>query len=164
MHFKGNIVFDTTKSDGQYKKTASNKKLKALYPGFEFTPIEEVTNWFMSKTLHLLSTHFSASFLELFFLIALFAFTSFAFVIIFRVWKGRVSGSRRTTKQLASNAEIGSSLNLELCVFATSTSTTWDRYHNCFDFFIHMLAILVRVFLRFYFEVLTVWIAFIGYS
>lgn len=44
MHFEGKIVFDTTKSDGQYKKTASNKKLKALYPGFEFTPIEEVKN------------------------------------------------------------------------------------------------------------------------
>lgn len=44
MNFKGKIVFDTTKSDGQYKKTASNKKLKALYPGFEFTPIEEVIN------------------------------------------------------------------------------------------------------------------------
>ena len=41
MHFEGNIVFDTTKSDGQYKKTASNRKLRALYPDFEFTPISE---------------------------------------------------------------------------------------------------------------------------
>ena len=41
MNFKGNIVFDTTKSDGQYKKTASNKKLRELYPDFKFTPISE---------------------------------------------------------------------------------------------------------------------------
>ena len=41
MDFKGNIVFDTTKSDGQYKKTACNKKLKDLYPEFQFTPIQE---------------------------------------------------------------------------------------------------------------------------
>lgn len=41
MDFKGQIVFDTTKSDGQYKKTASNKKLRELYPEFQFTPIQE---------------------------------------------------------------------------------------------------------------------------
>jgi len=41
MNFKGNVVFDTTKSDGQYKKTASNKKLRELYPEFQFTPIGE---------------------------------------------------------------------------------------------------------------------------
>ena len=41
MDFQGNIIFDTTKSDGQYKKTANNKKLRELYPEFKFTPIEE---------------------------------------------------------------------------------------------------------------------------
>mmetsp|Transcript_26172 Transcript_26172/g.43604 ORF Transcript_26172/g.43604 Transcript_26172/m.43604 type:complete len:321 (+) Transcript_26172:72-1034(+) len=41
MEFKGNIVFDTSKSDGQFKKTASNQKLKSLYPEFKFTPIQE---------------------------------------------------------------------------------------------------------------------------
>lgn len=35
--------FDTTKADGQFKKTASNKKLMSLYPSFKFTPIEEGT-------------------------------------------------------------------------------------------------------------------------
>jgi GDP-L-fucose synthase len=35
------IKFDTTKADGQYKKTASNKKLLSLYPDFKFTPIRE---------------------------------------------------------------------------------------------------------------------------
>ncbi len=43
MDFKGNIVFDTTKSDGQHKKTACNDKLMGLYPDFKFTPISEVT-------------------------------------------------------------------------------------------------------------------------
>lgn len=50
MDFKGNIVFDTTKSDGQFKKTASNKKLMSLYPDFKFTPIaeglQETCKWF----------------------------------------------------------------------------------------------------------------------
>jgi len=32
---------DETKSDGQYKKTASNAKLAKLHPDFKFTPIEE---------------------------------------------------------------------------------------------------------------------------
>jgi GDP-L-fucose synthase len=50
MNFEGNIVFDTEKSDGQFKKTASNKKLRSLYPDFQFTPIEqglkESCEWF----------------------------------------------------------------------------------------------------------------------
>jgi len=52
MHFSGKIVLDTTKSDGQYKKTASNEKLMTLNPGFEFTPfrqaIEESVEWFVT--------------------------------------------------------------------------------------------------------------------
>lgn len=35
------VEFDTTKSDGQFKKTANNDKLMSLLPNFEFTPIEE---------------------------------------------------------------------------------------------------------------------------
>jgi len=35
------VVFDTTKSDGQYKKTASNEKLRKLLPDYKFTPFEE---------------------------------------------------------------------------------------------------------------------------
>jgi len=50
MNFQGKVVFDTSKSDGQYKKTASNKKLMSLYPEFQFTPIEqgiqEACEWF----------------------------------------------------------------------------------------------------------------------
>ena len=37
--------FDTTKSDGQYKKTASNKKLRSMLPReFEFTDMKEGTS------------------------------------------------------------------------------------------------------------------------
>eukprot|EP01040_Poterioochromonas_malhamensis_P005832 gene5832-6272_t len=53
MEFKGNVVFDTTKSDGQYKKTASNHKLRELYPEFQFTSIQqglqETCQWFMNN-------------------------------------------------------------------------------------------------------------------
>lgn len=42
MKFEGKVVFDTTKSDGQFKKTADNSKLMGLHPEFRFTPIEEV--------------------------------------------------------------------------------------------------------------------------
>ncbi|KAL4111175.1 hypothetical protein PRIC1_002856 [Phytophthora ramorum] len=50
MDFKGDIVFDTSKADGQFKKTASNAKMRRLLPDFKFTPItdglREVTAWF----------------------------------------------------------------------------------------------------------------------
>ncbi|XP_017836690.1 probable GDP-L-fucose synthase [Drosophila busckii] len=35
--FKGQLICDTSKADGQHKKTASNAKLRALLPDFEFT-------------------------------------------------------------------------------------------------------------------------------
>lgn len=41
MDFTGEIVFDTTQSDGQFKKTASNAKLRSYLPDYKFTPIEE---------------------------------------------------------------------------------------------------------------------------
>lgn len=50
FEFKGKIVFDTTKGDGQYKKTASNAKLRKYLPDFEFTPfskaIKESVDWY----------------------------------------------------------------------------------------------------------------------
>jgi len=53
MGFKGKLVFDTSKADGQYKKTASNKKLMSLYPSFKFTPfkqaIQSTVEWFVSN-------------------------------------------------------------------------------------------------------------------
>ncbi|XP_061705119.1 GDP-L-fucose synthase [Cydia pomonella] len=48
--FQGTLVYDTSSADGQYKKTASNKKLRALYKDFTFTPFEqavrETVQWF----------------------------------------------------------------------------------------------------------------------
>ncbi|CAH1250097.1 GDP-L-fucose synthase-like [Branchiostoma lanceolatum] len=50
MDFKGEVIFDTTKSDGQFKKTASNAKLRKYQPDFKFTPIKqalkETCDWF----------------------------------------------------------------------------------------------------------------------
>lgn len=39
--FKGKVIFDTNRSDGQFKKTASNDKLLKLLPDFKFTPFKE---------------------------------------------------------------------------------------------------------------------------
>ena len=39
--YEGKLVFDTSKADGQFKKTADAGKLRALYPEFEFTPFPE---------------------------------------------------------------------------------------------------------------------------
>lgn len=44
------VAFDLNHSDGQYRKTASNRKFRTLYPGFKFTPTEvgirQVIDWF----------------------------------------------------------------------------------------------------------------------
>lgn len=44
------IEYDSSKVDGQFKKTANNSKLMTLMPNFEFTPIEEgiakTVQWF----------------------------------------------------------------------------------------------------------------------
>lgn len=52
--FGGRLVFDTSKADGQYKKTASNAKLKSILPeDFKFTPfyqaIKETVVWFKAN-------------------------------------------------------------------------------------------------------------------
>ncbi|XP_002124066.2 GDP-L-fucose synthase [Ciona intestinalis] len=51
--FKGDFVYDTTRSDGQYKKTASNAKLRKYLPDFKFTPmdqaIRETCEWFTAN-------------------------------------------------------------------------------------------------------------------
>lgn len=53
MEFRGQVIYDTSKSDGQYKKTASNMKLKSLYPDFKFTDIKtgiiETVQWFQEN-------------------------------------------------------------------------------------------------------------------
>jgi GDP-L-fucose synthase len=38
MEFKGEIVFDASKADGQFQKTCSNARLRSMRPDFNFTP------------------------------------------------------------------------------------------------------------------------------
>jgi len=69
MDYKSNLIFDTSKADGQYKKSVSNKRLlsflapqrgaecalskSSLYPNFKFTSIQEGLNetihWFLNN-------------------------------------------------------------------------------------------------------------------
>ncbi|XP_017132096.1 probable GDP-L-fucose synthase [Drosophila elegans] len=50
FNFKGKLVCDTSKADGQYKKTASNAKLRSLLPDYAFTnfetAIEKSVRWY----------------------------------------------------------------------------------------------------------------------
>jgi GDP-L-fucose synthase len=39
--FKGKVIFDESKPDGQFKKPSDNSKIKELYPEFEYTPLED---------------------------------------------------------------------------------------------------------------------------
>jgi len=49
--FKGEVIYDTSKADGQFKKTASNAKLRKYLSDFKFTPFEqavaESVDWFI---------------------------------------------------------------------------------------------------------------------
>ncbi|KAM8744672.1 GDP-L-fucose synthase-like [Acanthopagrus latus] len=53
LDFKGEVVYDTSKSDGQFKKTASNAKLRRHLPDFTFTPfdqaLKETCDWFVAN-------------------------------------------------------------------------------------------------------------------
>ena len=53
MNFKGNVVWDRDKPDGQYRKPSDNSKLKSYLPDFEFTPIdkgiEKTVEWFLNN-------------------------------------------------------------------------------------------------------------------
>ena len=53
IEFKGEIVYDTTKADGQFKKTANNAKLRTYLPDFKFTPMKEAVkksvDWFVAN-------------------------------------------------------------------------------------------------------------------
>ena len=52
-NFKGGVIFDKTKSDGQIIKNTNNTKLKTILPEFQFTPIEigleKTINWFYNN-------------------------------------------------------------------------------------------------------------------
>ena len=53
FNFKGKVIFDSNKPDGQYRKPSDNSKLKSYLPNFKFTPIEtglkETINWFIEN-------------------------------------------------------------------------------------------------------------------
>ena len=53
FNFKGKVIFDKSKPDGQYRKPSDNSKLKSFLPDFNFTPIEEgvkeTVNWFIKN-------------------------------------------------------------------------------------------------------------------
>lgn len=53
LQFKGEVVYDSSKADGQFKKTASNEKLRRYLPDFKFTPfntaIKETCDWFVAN-------------------------------------------------------------------------------------------------------------------
>jgi GDP-L-fucose synthase len=53
FNFKGKVIFDKSKPDGQYRKPSDNNKLKSYLPDFNFTPIEEgvkeTVNWFIEN-------------------------------------------------------------------------------------------------------------------
>ncbi|EPY34639.1 GDP-L-fucose synthase [Strigomonas culicis] len=51
--FTGEINFDTTKADGQFKKTADNSKMRKFLPDYKFTPmsegIQKSVDWFVQN-------------------------------------------------------------------------------------------------------------------
>ena len=53
MEFEGEVVFDTSKADGQFKKTASNLKLRKYLPDYKFKPMDEgiaeTCKWFLDN-------------------------------------------------------------------------------------------------------------------
>jgi len=53
LGFTSPLTYDTTKADGQYKKTASNAKLRSFLPDFKFTPLEiamkDTVDWFVTN-------------------------------------------------------------------------------------------------------------------
>lgn len=54
--FKGEIIFESDKPDGQFRKPSDNSKIKELFPHFEFTPIENgikrSVDWFLENYPH----------------------------------------------------------------------------------------------------------------
>ena len=53
FNYKGKVIFDTDKPDGQYRKPSDNSKLKKYLPNFEFTPVEvgvqKTIEWFIEN-------------------------------------------------------------------------------------------------------------------
>ena len=39
MNFKGEVIWDESKPDGQFRKPSDNSKIKSYLPSFKFTPL-----------------------------------------------------------------------------------------------------------------------------
>ena len=44
MNFKGDVIFDSSKPDGQFRKPSDNSKIKNYLPDFKFTPLYDGLN------------------------------------------------------------------------------------------------------------------------
>ena len=53
FNFKGKVIFDKEKPEGQFRKPSDNSKLKSYLPNFKFTPFEqgikETVKWFIEN-------------------------------------------------------------------------------------------------------------------
>jgi len=53
FNFRGKVIFDITRPDGQFRKSSDNSKLMSYLPDFKFTPIEEgikeTVKWFIEN-------------------------------------------------------------------------------------------------------------------
>lgn len=56
FNFKGKVIFDDSKPDGQFRKPSDNSKLMSYLPDFKFTPIEEglkeTVEWFIENNTY----------------------------------------------------------------------------------------------------------------
>lgn len=55
MNFKGDVIFDDTKPDGQFRKPSDNSKIKNYLPDFKFTPIYEG----LKETIEYFENHYN---------------------------------------------------------------------------------------------------------
>jgi GDP-L-fucose synthase len=55
MNFKGKVVFDSSKPDGQFRKPSDNSKIKNYLPDFKFTPLYEG----LKETIEYFENHYN---------------------------------------------------------------------------------------------------------
>jgi GDP-L-fucose synthase len=55
MNFKGDVIFNTTKPDGQFRKPSDNSKIKNYLPDFKFTPIYDG----LKETIEYFENHYN---------------------------------------------------------------------------------------------------------
>lgn len=55
MNYKGNVIWDNTKPDGQYRKPSDNSKIKKYLPDFKFTPLYEG----LKETIEYFENHYN---------------------------------------------------------------------------------------------------------